>query len=78
MYGRLISLDKQPVVRPVGVGETWQHLFDKIVLKVTGPEETMACKDDQLCSGRRDPRGSGSLGRKLDYITLGILARRRK
>ena len=51
MYGRLIALDKQPGVRPVGVGETWQSLFSKIVLKVTGPEATMACRDDQLCAG---------------------------
>ena len=38
---RLIALDKQPGVRPVGVGETWRLIFAKIVLKVTGPETTM-------------------------------------
>ena len=41
-------LDKQPDVRPVGVGETWWRLFSKIVLKVTGPETTIAF---QLCAG---------------------------
>ena len=49
MSCHLIALDKQPGVRPVGVGETWRRLFSKIVLKVTGPEATMSCQDDQLC-----------------------------
>ena len=49
-------IDKHPGVRPVGVrpvdvGETWQSLFTKIVLKVTVPEATMEFQDDQLCSG---------------------------
>ena len=51
MSGWLIALDKKPGIRPVGVGETRQRLFSKIVLKVTGPGETMACQDDQLCAG---------------------------
>ena len=46
MSGWLIALDKQPGVRPVGVGETWRRLFANIVLKVTGPEATMKCQDD--------------------------------
>ena len=50
MPGRLIDIDKQPGVRPFGVGETWRHLFAKIVLKVTVPESTMACQDDHLCA----------------------------
>ena len=51
MYRRMVVIDKQPDVRPVGVGETWRHLFSKIALKVMGPEATMACQDDQLCAG---------------------------
>ena len=51
MSGRLIALEKQPGVHPVGVEETWRRLFDKIVLKVTGPEDTMVFKDYQLCAG---------------------------
>ena len=51
MYGRMIFLDKQPGVRPVGVGETWRHIFANIVLKVNVLEATMACQDDQLCDG---------------------------
>ena len=51
MSGRLIALDIQPGVRPVGIGETWQRIFEKIVVKVTGTKTTMACQDDQLCAG---------------------------
>ena len=50
MSGRMIALDKQPFVCPVGVGEMWRRLFAKIVLKFTGPEATMECQDDQLCA----------------------------
>ena len=51
MSGRLIDLDKQPGIRPVGVGKMWQRSFAKIVLKVKVPETTMVCQDDQLCAG---------------------------
>ena len=44
----LITLDKQPSMRPVYVGETFRRLFTKNLLNVTGPEATMACKDDQM------------------------------
>ena len=50
MSGRMITLDKQPGVRPVGIGETWRVIFARIILKVTGPEATMACQYDQMCS----------------------------
>ena len=36
MSGRLIALDKQPGIRPVGVGETWRRLMAKCLLKVSG------------------------------------------
>ena len=29
----------------------WQHIFAKIVLKVTGTEATTACKDYHICAG---------------------------
>ena len=51
MSGRIIVLEKQPGVRLVGAGETWWRIFTKIVLKVMGPEATMACQDEQLCYG---------------------------
>ena len=49
--GRLIMVDKKPGVCLVGVGETWRRFFVKIVLKVIGPEATMAFQDDQMCVG---------------------------
>ena len=48
---RLIELDKQPGVHPVGVGEMWRRLFTNIVLKFTVPEAIMACQYDHLCAG---------------------------
>ena len=51
MSVRIIALDKQPGVRPVGVGETWRRLFSKILLKFTGPESTMAFQVNHLCAG---------------------------
>ena len=36
--GRLIALDKQPGVRPIGIGEIWMRLFSKVVLAETVEE----------------------------------------
>jgi hypothetical protein len=49
--GRLIALEKNPGVRPVGIGETWSRLFSKTVLLLTLDEPKAACGADQLCSG---------------------------
>ena len=38
VYGHLIGLDKHPKFRPVGVGETWQRMMSKYMLKVDGQE----------------------------------------
>ena len=51
MSVRLIGLDKHEGMRPVGVVEIWRHIFDNIVLKVTGPDATITYKDYQLCAG---------------------------
>ena len=51
MSGRLIALDKQPGIRPVGVGETWRRLMAKCLLKVAGPEAKSACGTTQLAGG---------------------------
>ena len=50
MSGRMIALDKQPGIRPVGVGETWRRLMAKCLLKVVGPEAKSACGTTQLAS----------------------------
>ena len=47
--GCLIALYRQPGLRLVGVGETWRRLFPTCVLRVTGPEATIACQYDQIC-----------------------------
>ena len=51
MSSRLIALDKQPGIRPVGVGETWRRLMVKCLLKVAGPEAKAACGTTQLVGG---------------------------
>ena len=50
MSDRLIVMDNIPVLRPVGVRETWRQFFDKHVLNVTGTEATHRCKDRHLCA----------------------------
>ena len=51
MSGQLIALDKQPGIRPVGVGETWRCLMAKCLLKVAGSEAKTACGTTQLAVG---------------------------
>ena len=51
MSGRLIALNKQPGIRPVGVGETWRRMMAKCLLKVAGPEAKTACGTTQLAAG---------------------------
>ena len=51
MSGRLITIDKQPGIRPFRVGETWRLLMEKFLLKVAGPEAKVACGKTQLAEG---------------------------
>ena len=51
MSGRLVALDKQPGIRPVGVGETWRRMMAKCLLRVAGPEAKTACGTTQLAGG---------------------------
>ena len=51
MSGRLVAIDKNPGIRPIGVGETWQRLITKVNLKVTGEGAVLSCGDKQLCAG---------------------------
>ena len=71
MLGRLNALDKQPGVFLVGVGGTWRHLFDKIVLNVTVPEATMACHNDQICAVIK--AGIGGVVHRVQAIWYGKL-----
>ena len=50
MSGHLILLDKNPVVHPVGEGETWRQSFARCVLRVIEPEANSACQYDPICA----------------------------
>ena len=49
---RLIALDKNPGVCPIGVGEIPRHIIAKAVLSVIGEEIQEAAGSIQLCSGQ--------------------------
>ena len=51
MGGRLITLEKKPEVRSVGVGETWCGLMVKCILLVVVQEAKAACGTEQLTGG---------------------------
>ena len=76
MSGRLITLEKQPVVCPINVGETWRCLFAKCVLKVTGHEATNAYHDDQSCE--RLKAGIDGAGPYTAFKLFGTLNRPQK
>ncbi|KAL7477563.1 hypothetical protein ACHAW6_003395, partial [Cyclotella cf. meneghiniana] len=49
--GRLVVLDKQPGIRPLGIGETWMRAVSKLVLAQCGTDGKEACGNSQLCAG---------------------------
>ena len=48
---QLITLDKQPGIRLVGVGEIWRHISTKFFLRVPGPEATIMCHYEHMSDG---------------------------
>jgi len=48
---RLVALDKQPGVRPVGIGEILYRMIAKLVLTKARPDTKAACGSTQLCAG---------------------------
>jgi hypothetical protein len=51
MACRLVALDKQPGVRPVGIGEIYRRLIAKCAISVIGHQATTACGNLNLCAG---------------------------
>ena len=49
---RLIALDKNPGVRPIGIGDTARRIIAKAVLAVTRPDVQDAAGSVQLCAGQ--------------------------
>ena len=53
---RLIALDKNPGVRPIGIGETVRHLIAKAILSIIHDNIQAAAGPLQLCAGQLSGR----------------------
>ena len=51
MAGRLVALDKNSGVRPVGIGEAIRRLMAKLVHSLTATQAMEACGTNNLCGG---------------------------
>ena len=51
MAGRLVALEKSPVIRPVVIGEAIRHLMVKLVNCITAHYAMEACGSNNLCAG---------------------------
>ena len=51
LASRLIALDKNPCVRPIGVGDFFCCLLGKTILNVIGPDMLDVPGLSQLCAG---------------------------
>ena len=53
MACRLIPLDKNPGLRPIGIGEVLRRILGKLVVMVLRPDLQTNAGDLQLCAGQR-------------------------
>ena len=51
MACRLVALDKQPGVHPVGIVEIYRRLWAKCILNAIVTQATVACDNFNLCAG---------------------------
>ena len=51
MACHLLALDKQPGVRPVGIGETLHWDLAKLIMRAARDQAKTACGNLQLCAG---------------------------
>ena len=51
METRICALNKQPGVRPLGIGCIVQHLIAKCAFKAGGANKKSVCGSKQLCTG---------------------------
>ena len=49
---RLVPLDKNPGLRPIGVGEVLRRVIGKSIMYVAKKDVINSCSDIQMCSGR--------------------------
>ena len=52
LANRLIPLDKNPGVRPIGIGETMRRIIGKAVMSVIKKDVMMAAGATQVCAGQ--------------------------
>ena len=50
---RLVSLDKCPGIRPIGIGEILQCIIGKAILTITGADVQQATGALQVCAGQQ-------------------------
>ena len=50
--GRLVPLDKDPGLRPIGVGEVLRRIAGKVVMSIVKDDVTKACGNLQLRGGQ--------------------------
>ena len=50
---RLIPLDKNPGLRPIGIGEILRRIIGKSVMYILKPDIIVSCGDLQLCAGQK-------------------------